>query len=216
MQNIYRYKTKRIRFKKIENPIKKRIDIVSMSIITLFLGVIVGSLVLQMSENTAQNYIINFVNQVFQAYSKPFQSVFGYLYLSFLTVQIAVFLSAFSCVGTPIILTIIFSNGFVFGCVSAYLYQLFGVFGLVINLLVFLLPQLSQSVMLLLLATKSMRFSFNLFKGVFLKKSDVYLKINEYIKYFLYSNIALIILCLVCAVTVSIFASMFLNDMATF
>ncbi len=193
MQNNYRSKARFLKAKGMRRPFLKSYYISKLPAAFLIIGILVGSVIMQLSLNSNNDFAIYFANEIINAYSLPFAQIMSYVYLTLLFTHLFVFLNAFSCLGAPFILVAVFSNGFVYGLISSFLYSKMGAYGLVANLFVFLLPQIINSILLLLFSTKSIKLSINMLKLIVFNKNDVPLKLKLFLRTFLYFCIAILI-----------------------
>ncbi len=210
MQNIHRYKAKPLRIRTMKKRGINNIQLIKTPAFIMLLGVFFGSLIIQLTGNLTSNYAVLIAAEIISNYKLPFMAVLGYNYLSAFFINTVVILCAFSCFGAPLIMTCIFSNGFIIGLISSYLYLNYGLFGLIANLAIFLLPQLFNSILLLYLCSNAICLSTALFKTILLKKNDIPLKTNICIKLYIKVLIMLLPSSFIFALLSYIFIPLFL------
>ncbi len=175
----------------------------------LLFGIISGSFFEQINRLNGQAYLSYFINQVLENYTNSPISIVSFTFLSSFILHFIILVFSFSCLGTPILISIPFLKGFYFGCVSGYLYTTLGVNGILINLLILLLPQFIESILICVLSTHAMYISCALYNNLLLKKSDTPIRTQEYFKVFLFTSILLIISSSICAILSYIFVPIF-------
>ncbi len=209
MHNNYRYKTRFLKNRVIRRRGLSGVHILKLPAFFLVMGVLSGSAIFQISTNYNNEFVNYFVNEIINIYRLPFIGVMSYIYLTLIFTHVFIFLNGFSCLGAPFVLVAVFSNGLVYGLISGFLYTSMGAYGLVANLFVFLLPQIANSVLLLIFSSKSIKQSINLLKLMLLSKNDVPLKLNAFLKTFLYFCLAIFLSSVISASLAIVFVPVF-------
>lgn len=175
-------------------PVKQNIPFVIFTLIFI-IGIFVGCLSVSSSENLTNQYS-GFLNE-FIDIRKDFNfiDVFKSAFLMSFPLYFAVFLCGTSLIGCAITPFVISLKGFVFGCLSGYLYSTYKLNGIVFNALILIPPTLICIFGLILISVESFSFSY-LLSGICIKTNqpiNIYSNFKTYcIKCLLFSIFALI------------------------
>ncbi len=173
--------------------------------LTLLVGIVLGSMLEQTTRLSGHAYIPYFINQVINTYTLKFVDVAAFAFISSFSLHVLMLFFSFSCIGVPALIALPFLKGIYIGCISGYLYSSMGLTGIIVNILIFLLPQVAEALLICVLCTHALYVSSGLFNLLITKKYDSFIRMQLFTQVFLYSSLALIPTCLLSATLSYIF-----------
>ncbi len=179
--------------------------------ILLFFGIVIGSIYESYSRNSGQVYITFFIEEVVSIYSADFLSVMSFVFLSSFTIHLIMLFFSFCCIGLPVIFLLPVLKGIFIGCINGYLYGTMGAQGVFANLLILFLPQIIEAITISVLCTHAVQLSTGLYRQITSKNKDVNLRVDLYIRYFIFSSIFLLLSSFLTAALSFVFAPVFLQ-----
>ncbi|MEG0178218.1 MAG: hypothetical protein RR654_01575 [Oscillospiraceae bacterium] len=178
------------------------------------LGVLCGAIYVNICQVKEQDFIMYYINEFLNYHkSETFAVLTSFVFLSSLILHIIAVAMGFSCIGMPIVAVLPLIKGFTIGCVSSYLYNEMGIKGALLNLLMLWLPQVLQTVLLVMLCAHAFILSKSLF-GLALgsnNSNSIQIASKLFVKAFTFTSFFLLFTSIIESMLSQIFASVMIN-----
>ncbi|MEG1366619.1 MAG: hypothetical protein RSC96_05315 [Oscillospiraceae bacterium] len=161
----------------------------------MLLGILIGALLISADAKISNKYPIFLINAFLQSHkSVSFTMLLSFSFLSGMIIHILTLICGFSCVGAPFIAAIPFLRGMFMGCISGYLYADMGIKGVLLNAILFWLPQALQGMALIVFASYALDTSLSMFATCFLEPvQSIKTRLKLYVKSFIFTSLILFI-----------------------
>ncbi len=163
---------------------------------TMLAGVVIGAMIMNRAGQINNKYLSYLMESFLDGHKNgSFGMILSFAFLSCISLQILIFLFGFSSVGAPFVVLLPFLRGIYTGVVSGYLYADMGIKGVLLNALLFWLPQVLQGVAMLIFAGQALDMSIFLFASCFFEpQPGTRNRAQKHVKLFIFTSIFLFII----------------------